>query len=243
MTMQQFEPYRRYVRESLSFLGGILYLSAVRTTALSAPESKLGKLHVEFSRQVKDDYGDPEEYFIAQLFVAKIASFEVFLQETISLVIQKNPKKVGAIEFKLAEILDCSDVTLLVQRAAEEFLNKLMYKKPSEYLVALCELMSIEHAPLQVDWAEFVEAKARRDLGLHNAWKCNQIYIRKLDEIGIPPQLQIGELAHPKELKYVRDINDALARLADTITNLMLAKHWPELTIRVGFDASKSENR
>lgn len=119
--------------------------------AAAAQESDFAKNRLHFVKSLKGLYEEPRTYFLAQLFVGRIASFEVFLQETISMVVQKNPKKVGATEFKLSDILDCTEVSQLIQRATEELLNKLMYKKPSEYLSSICELLSIERAPLDAD--------------------------------------------------------------------------------------------
>ena len=126
-------------------------------------------------------------------------------------------------------MLDCQDVSVLVKRAAEEFLNRLMYKKPHEYLQSVCELLSIERDPLQANWSVFVEAKARRDLGMHSAWKCNAIYLRKLSEAGLATRLGLGESAIPSDDTYVQAVDTALDELALSITTLMLDKHWPKI--------------
>lgn len=63
---------------------------------------------------------------------------------------------------------------------------------------------------------------------MHNAWKCNSIYVRKLSEAGLPPQLKLGDLALPSDDKYILEVDNALDRLAKGITKQVLAKHWPE---------------
>jgi hypothetical protein len=229
MTTPQVQPYLAHLYESHRFTSAIVFLIAADIHATVIKDSDLGKKHQKFVESLTGSYEEPRTYFLAQLFVGRIASFEVFLQETISMVVQKNPKKVGGAEFKLSDILDCTEVTQLVQRAAEEFLNKLMYKKPSEYLSSMCELLSIERAPLDADWLVFVEGKARRDLGMHNAWKCNAIYVRKLSEAGLPSQLKPGDSALPREDKYILEVDGALDRLAKGITKQVLVKHWPEV--------------
>lgn len=94
----------------------------------------------------------------------------------------------------------------------------------------MCKVLSIDEAAIQAVWPRFVEAKARRDLGMHNAWRCNSIYLRKLAESGIASTLKEGESAAPSDDVYVRQVDHALDELADMITKLVMQKHWPHLT-------------
>ena len=237
MSAPQVQPYLNHLYESHRFTSAIVYLLAADIQASLRQDTDLAKKHQKFVESLEGTYENPTAYFLAHLFVSRIASFEVFLQETISLVVQKNPKKVGSSEFKLSEILDCSSAQL-VQRATDEFLNKLMYKKPSEYLSLMCELLSIDRTPLEEKWAVFIEAKARRDLGVHNAWKCNEVYVRKLTEAGLTAALSVGESVLPTG-DYILNVDDALDSLAREISKQVLPKHWPEVAMRYAgtFDA------
>lgn len=227
--LEELDPYATYQTESLRFTSAAVYLMRAEEAVAASPDTPLGEDHAEFSKVIEDTYGTALKYFFAQLFVARVASFEVFLQESVALVIRKHPKKVGNAEFKLAEILDCPDVSQLVQRAAERHLNDLMYKKPADYLVSICDLLSIDRVPLDSDWKTLIEAKARRDLGMHNAWKCNAIFVRKLTEAGLPVSLGVGDSALAGIDDYVWEVDAALDRLSETITRQMLEKHWPSL--------------
>lgn len=229
---EQLEPYFTHMHESLWFSAAVSHLYDVWAQARAEPDSALGRSHQEFAELLEEEgaYGaDPHTYFVARLFLSRVASFEVFLQETLALVIRKHPKKVGHVEFRLSDVVGAGQTSVLIDRAAEEVLNKLMYKKPLEYLAAVCELLSIDRAPLEDDWKVFVEAKARRDLGMHNAWRCNAIYLRKLEEAKINSALKLGDNAAPDYGEYLRKVDEALDRISDCITELTLQKHWPEL--------------
>jgi len=67
-----------------------------------------------------------------------LSAFEIFLQEIVALVIQKHSKKVGSIEFRPLDTLDASSNAELVQRATDEFINRIMHIKPHENLSDLC---------------------------------------------------------------------------------------------------------
>ena len=165
-------------------------------------------------------------FFLSRLFVSLVSSFEYFLQDTAIVVVSKNPKKVGSSNFTLSEVLDASSTEVLVRRAIDDWLNKLMYKKPAEYLKEFAEVLSINEEPLKARWKTFVEAKARRDLGVHNEWVCNSVYLRKLTEAGVTTEAVVGISMIPDDV-YVRKVNLACLDLASRITQLVLDVHWP----------------
>lgn len=222
-------PYLAFLKESATFHRAIVYLISAHLAAVQGADDELVDAHSRLADKVAPTYKDPRSYFVSRLFITHIAAFEIFLQDTLSEVIRKHPKKVGDVEFRLADILDSSSNEELVNRALDEHLNRLMYKKPIEYLKEICALLSIEKMPLEDDWKVLVEAKARRDLGVHNAWKCNGIYLRKTQEAGILSGLSIGDSAVPQDEEYINRVGDALDVLAGKISKSVLQKHWPEL--------------
>jgi hypothetical protein len=143
-------------------------------------------------------------------------------------VIRKYPKKIGTITFALSDIIDTENTDELIQRAIEEHLNKLMYKKPFEYLSSICNLLSISEAPLLEGWKVLIEAKARRDLGVHNGWVCNRIYLHKLLEAKIQSTAQLGQKIFPTEEKYITDTPEKIYDLAVTMVKLVREKYPTE---------------
>lgn len=171
----------------------------------------------------------PIHFFVAQLFVAHVVSLEVFLQETAALETRRNPEKVSSATFALSELLDAGGTEALIQRAAEEALNPFMFKKPLDYLNSLYDFLSIDPDRLSPSWAIFIEAKARRDLGLHNAWRCNQVYLRRLAEASLREFVEVGDSMDPTDKEYLDKISCSLIWLATTVTKLVSRKHWQYL--------------
>lgn len=150
--------------------------------AKSVPElkSEIDK----FEKYLKPHSLDYNGYFNGLLLFALVSELEIYLVDVVKALVRQYPKKIGDIQFKLSDLLD-STPDELITVAAEEYLNRLMYKKPSQYLSDLASLLAIDASPLSQHWPKFIEAKARRDLGIHNGWKINDIYSRKLTEVGL----------------------------------------------------------
>lgn len=225
----QLLPLHSFLRETVAFLASHTYLLTAELSAFKEASSDLGMARIGLKAKIPSLYGDPIPYFLARLFISHVASFEVFLQDTVSLVAHKNPKKVGASSFTLAEVLDAETPSELVQRAIDEYLNKIMYKKPAAYLEDVCQVLSIQSAPLVERWKTFIEAKARRDLGVHAAWRCNETYLRKVRDAGLDPRAKSGDPLLPTKDEYLTETMATLDDLALEITAKVAIVHWPEV--------------
>ena len=93
MLARQIQPYSNHLDESHRFTSAIVYLLAANDLSQEMPETALGLHHQKFQKSLSGSYETPRSYFMAQLFVARVACFEQFLQETVSLVIEEHPKK------------------------------------------------------------------------------------------------------------------------------------------------------
>jgi hypothetical protein len=225
--MTPLEALKKFSREHKAFISARIYLNDMHIGALSGLAT-IRESHESFATTIQPDYATPHDYMVARLFISHIAAFELFTQDIVEYVIRKYPKKIGTITFALSDILDTENTDELIQRAIEEYLNKLMYKKPLEYLNDICGLLSISEAPLLEGWKVFIEAKARRDIGIHNGWVCNRIYLRKLLEAKIQSAAQLGQNIFPTEKKYITDTPDKIYDLAVTIVELVLEKYPAE---------------
>jgi hypothetical protein len=198
----------------------IAFSIACRFVHASAKSARLGNaLLVEefsdFADKIRPRYRSPEDYLVAQLFVGHISSFELFLQELATVVVRKYPHKIGTYQLRLNDVLEAGDLEELVFRAAEDVIRKFSYKKPSDYLHDVCEILSADRRMVEDDWKIFIEAKARRDLGVHAGWICNDTYLRKLAEGKLSTMLSVGDLATPTDYKYLQMVSDALYRIAN----------------------------
>jgi len=206
----------KYHDEHIAFSRARSYISNAGTLARQGV-APIAQDHIEFAEKIYPRYRSPEDYLIAQLFIAHISAFELFLQEMITVIIRNYPHKIGSVQFKLSEILQTDDLEDLVFRAAEETLNKLTYRKPSEYLKEVCDIFSVDPSLIANDWLVFIEAKARRDLGVHNGWICNQTYIRKMTESQIDCTLAVGDLSIPTDFQYLQNVSAILYKISNTL--------------------------
>jgi hypothetical protein len=190
-----------------------------RFAAAAAKAARLGnELLIEefadFRAKVVPRYPSPEDYLIAHLFVGHISAFELFLQDLAMVVLRKYPQKIASQPLKLGEVLQLDDIEDVVFKVAEDVVRKFSYKKPQEYLADICEILSYDSRAVEGDWQVFVEAKARRDLGVHAGWICNETYLRKLSESKIASTLKTGELALPSDWDYRNRVAESLYRMA-----------------------------
>lgn len=158
-------------------------------------------------------------------FVDVVSEIEIYLSTLIQIVIIQHPKKLGSANFSLKDIIDSESVEELVARAADEYINKLVYKKPMEYLDSICETLSLNKQDIDKLWLHFIEAKARRDLGVHNSWICNSTYLRKLKEADINTNAVEGDLMTPTNMEYLDEMTDKLGELVGRIASQLEKKH------------------
>jgi hypothetical protein len=220
--------YKRLLSELIQFRAAEVFLLRLQVDSMNI-DSHLKAAHDEFVHRLQPNYETPSDYFLQRAFISLVAAFELFLQEVITAVVLVNPKKVGQIEFKLSEILDAAGPEELVRRSIEATLNKLMYKKPTEYLTEAAMLLSIDETPLKGKWPIFVEAKARRDLGVHNGWKCNSIYLRKVTEAGLKCAFVEEQMVFSNDHDYFLTVGEALGELGSSVMNAVIEKHTASL--------------
>lgn len=184
----------RYEQKTAAILQVIVLLLRVQTEAI--PDSEISKAVSKFRTYLEPNKLDLESYFAGMLLVSAITEAEAYFVDVVRAVIAAFPKKVGTVSFKLSDVLDASPDEL-VRSAAEDYLNRLMYKKPADYLGDLSSMLSIDKAALEADWPQFVEGKARRDLGIHNSWMANDVYRRKVRELGLDEPPEVGASLAP----------------------------------------------
>jgi hypothetical protein len=221
-------PYIRFLQGQVALRKALNFLVVSRTVAKSgfAPLSDLLE-SLEDSPESKQAQTSFESLFAAALYVNLISEVEHFFVTCAATAIRLYPGKVGSETFRLADVLAVSSTDELVERAADRAMQALMYEKPADYLSGLCEILSVDKKHLVSIWPRFVEMKARRDLGVHNNWSANEIYLRKLKEIGFPDPPSIGSRLIP-DFEYLDASIDTCDRLVGEMANLMAEKWLPK---------------
>ena len=161
-----------------------------------------------------------EQHFSGMFLISVISETELYFVDLIKEVVSVYPHKLANHSLRLSDALDLSRDQIIL-KASETFLNKIMYKKPSEYLSSVGEILSIETEDLIEPWKAFVEAKARRDTGVHNGWLANEIYKRKLSEVGI--EAVDGSIV--PNFAYLKEVIKDCDQLVKSIREKVIAKY------------------
>lgn len=119
--------------------------------------------------------------------IATISEVEAYFQDIVVDVICRHPEKIGKSTFEVRNLLEVETIQDAIELAARRYASDLMFKKPNDYKKDLLSIISANEKLLEDTWPVFVEAKARRDLGVHNGWLVNDIYRAKLREVKLTP--------------------------------------------------------
>lgn len=178
---------------ALGYFGRIVLDSYSRSTDGKNPE--LTKLFSEASSKLPQHYArkariDDDNYKVVTFadslsLISLISEAEAFFQDAMKIVLQKHPKKIASLDINLGKILDLNDVDKIKDFAAQVYITSIMYKRPNEYKKELLALISADEKMLDDYWPSYVEAKVRRDIGVHNSWIKNDTYRDKIREVGV----------------------------------------------------------
>ncbi len=211
-------------------IGHLNRMSAVAASGWIFSEASLAEGHEGLNKAIEalnrslNEAGiSHEQYFSGMMIFNIVSEVELYFSEVVKHILMAYPEKVGSTQFKLSEILGSSQDELL-GIAADKFLHTVMYKKPLEYLTELCNMLSVSEQEIRPLWLEFVETKARRDLGIHNNWIVNNTYLRKVREVGLQPQLSRGDKAWPSN-EYVRLAYENCCEVVSTLSGLLELKY------------------
>ncbi|MDT3250952.1 hypothetical protein QZQ97_08365 [Serratia sp. root2] len=129
-------------------------------------------------------------YMPSLCFFSLVSAFEDYMIEISMFILKKYPQKIAkeTVDFKLVIELTKEEI---LEIKSKEYLNGIMYKKPKEYMNSICDLLGVDSGTIKEEFYKYIEIKARRDLGIHNQWMKNDIYIRKLGEVGMPDNSDI----------------------------------------------------
>lgn len=169
----------------------------------------------EFRTSNKND-NNYLDYVRSLHFLQLISETENYFFHTLRLIIKKYPYKISDINISLSEILSYSAVDEIVDRAIYKYLNNIFYKRPNEYKSELIKIFSCEINYLDKYWTNFVEMKARRDLGIHNNWRVNETYLRKIQEVGLTVNVKTDDIMSPP-FEYFIDAVKCIIEFIDHI--------------------------
>jgi hypothetical protein len=142
---------------------------------------------LDLNPHVKNEDRRVQPYIRSQLFIALVAELEDYLSSLLILVLEAHPDKVRDRPMTFGEVLDLGTIEGVISDAVRAEIHGLFYKKPLEYRKRIEQILMMPTLVLDPHWVQFVELKARRDVGMHGNWHQNETYSRKLSEVGGAP--------------------------------------------------------
>jgi hypothetical protein len=155
---------------------------------------------------------DIDTYFSCMLLINLISITEGYFVDIVKEILTLYPEKIGKEKLELKDVL-CLTRDEIILSSAEKYIDGIMRKRPKEYLSEIGKILSIGEIELTEDWKKFIEAKARRDIGVHNNWIINETYKRKIEEIGIQ---DLPSSIIP-DFNYIHDLCKFCLRIVDDI--------------------------
>ncbi|RCW51591.1 hypothetical protein [Halanaerobium sp. ST460_2HS_T2] len=126
-----------------------------------------------------------QPFIRSYLFVALIAELENYLSDLLFYVLVKYPGKIENTTLEFNEIIELKEMNEVIKEVAKKEVHNLLYKSPKEYKKRLDSLLSMEDSVLENIWPDYIEMKARRDIGVHNSWYKNELYENKISKVNI----------------------------------------------------------
>lgn len=220
-------PYIRFMQGQITLRRALNFLVIAQREALAGnPRLQPILEEMNSSKEAKQAGLSFETFFASTQVIALVSEVEHFFANTVSTALRLYPGKMGSHTFRLTEILAVSSTDELVDRAASATMHELMYEKPLDYLAGLCAILSIEKQSLEIHWPNFVELKARRDIGVHNDWLVNAVYLRKIKEARLEQTPSPGTRLIPN-FEYLTHSIELCNSLVGAMANLLGEKWIP----------------
>lgn len=153
--------------------------------------------------------------------VQLITIVEAMLGDIVRAIVTKYPQKLGAKRnIPMKEVLEASSIEEIHLRACDGFLNELSYKSPTDFAEAAQSFMSVNLLECPA-FHKYVEAKATRDVYIHNRGFANDVYIRKS---GIHARVKSG-MHLPVEIQYFLESYESCIQLTEWLED-KLHENW-----------------
>lgn len=144
-----------------------------------------------------------------------VTVFENFFFDLLRLWLVAHPKSLGGKKVEFQRVLDAPDKTEITLHVVNRELNEILYDRPKAWFAYLEDKVRLG-CPSDVEIEQITEAKASRDVLVHNRGIANKTYVSKAGDLaryGEGQRIEIPEHYHRQtwELlrKVISDVSDA----------------------------------
>lgn len=150
-------------------------------------------------------------------FVAILEDFLVNIQR---LLLTDRPEKLSAKMMSLGDILSLPDKTAIVGRFIDRELRDFAYEKPEDWFRQL-ESSEKLGCPTKEEISQIAEAKARRDILVHNRGVANWVYAQKSGNLAAYGEGESVEVP----ASYLGDLGRLISKVLQDMTQAIVEKH------------------
>ncbi len=140
-------------------------------------------------------------------FCQFIEIFEGFFFDLLRIWLMNDPRSLGPHQVTLKEVLDAENIDDVVLHVVNKTLNELSYKRPRDWFDFLKVRTGIDGIdPREIE--EIAEAKATRDILVHNRKIVNDIYVSKAGQsarFASGETIDVPDQYHSKRWNLLRD--------------------------------------
>lgn len=148
-----------------------------------------------------------------------ITIFENFFFDLLRLWLAAHPKSLGAKTVEFRRILDAPDKAAITLHVVNHELNEVLYERPAEWFAYLESKVKLG-CPTQDEIAKIAEAKASRDVLVHNRGVASKTYESKAGNLA---RYKDGQRIDIPE-HYHRETWELLRKVVTDISNAAIAK-------------------
>jgi len=163
------------------------------------------------------------DYLLSFVHQNQVSLFEHLFFDLLKIVITNQPQSLsGKKQIDYATIFQAESKEELVCKLIEREINEIKYKNVGEWFNYLYKIVSIPQFSKE-EMDKIAEAKASRDILVHNAGIINQIYVQKS---GSASRFSDGEKIDISG-GYTRDVWELLSKVLLIITDAVIEKNSP----------------
>jgi hypothetical protein len=166
-------------------------------------------------------------YYFSFVHQHQVAIFEHMFFDLLRIILKNQPRSIsGKKQIDYATIFEADSKDDIVFMLVEKEINELKYKNTAEWFNYLYKLVSIPQI-LTENLEKICEAKASRDILVHNNGIVNEIYIQKS---GAAARFQDGAKIDVSG-DYTKDMWQLFSMVLLEVTDAVISKHTPEKDI------------
>ncbi len=164
--------------------------------------------------------GKARSYVAEQLteatFQQFVTIFENFFFDLLRLWLVAHPKSLGAKTVEFRKILEAPDKAAITLHVVNHEVNEILYERPKEWFAYLDDKVKLG-CPTEAEIDKIVEAKASRDVLVHNRGVANKMYESKAGKLARytdGQRIDIPEHYHRETWELLRKVITAIASAA-----------------------------